>query len=162
MKRPEMLLIAILVLAAILLPATVMAAVGTTELRIARYASDNRTVLDETIVDYLWLKENLPVYGDGRTHYYHQGPVLEEHWENAHPDEEYDPWDQAEDVLGSILQKGDLGAVMGTAVTDLCELIGGAKPGDMIAIKCRDGWRKTYPYEYIYQPDPHQGPAVIT
>jgi len=85
MKRPEMLLIAILVLAAILLPATVMAAEGTTELRIARYASDNRTVLDETTVDYLWMKENLPVYGDGRTHYYHQGPVLEEHWENAHP-----------------------------------------------------------------------------
>jgi len=162
MKRPEMLLIATLMIAAILLPATVMAAGGTTEVRIARYASDNRTILDETTVDYIWMKENLPIYGDGRTHYYHQGPVLEEHWNNAHPDEEYDPWDQAEDVLGSILQKGDLGAVMGTAITDLCDLIGGAKPGDMIAIKCRDGWRKTYPYEYIYHPDPRQGPAVIT
>lgn len=161
MKRPEMLLIAVLVIAAILLPATVTAAAGTTEIRIARYASDNRTVLDEMTVDYLWMKENLPIYGDGRTHYYHQGPVLEEHWNNAHPDEEYDPWDPAEDVLGSILQKGDLGAVMGTGVTDLCDLIGGAKTGDMIAVKSRDGWRKTYPYEYFYSPDPRQGPAVI-
>ena len=161
MKRPEMLLIAVLVIAAILLPATVTAAAGTTEIRIARYASDNRTVLDEMTVDYLWMKENLPIYGDGRTHYYHQGPVLEEHWNNAHPDEEYDPWDPAEDVLGSILQKGDLGAVMGTGVTDLCDLIGGAKTGDMIAVKSRDGWRKTYPYEYFYRPDPRQGPAVI-
>ena len=162
MKRPEMLLIAVLVIAAILLPATVTAAAGTTEIRIARYASDNRTVLDEMTVDYLWMKENLPIYGDGRTHYYHQGPVLEEHWNNAHPDEEYDPWDPAEDVLGSILQKGDLGAVMGTGVTDLCDLIGGAKTGDRIAVKSRDGWRKTYPYEYFYHPDPRQGPAVIT
>jgi PKD repeat protein len=161
MKRPEMLLIAVLVIAAILLPATVTAAAGTTEIRIARYASDNRTVLDEMTVDYLWMKENLPIYGDGRTHYYHQGPVLEEHWNNAHPDEEYDPWDPAEDVLGSILQKGDLGAVMGTGVTDLCDLIGGAKTGDRIAVKSRDGWRKTYPYEYFYRPDPRQGPAVI-
>lgn len=161
MKRPEMMLTAILVVVAMLLPATVAATEGTTELRIARYASDNRTILNETTVDYLWMKENLPIYGDGRTHYYHQGPVLEEHWEDAHPGEEYNPWDPAEDVLGSILQKGDLGAVMGTEVTDLCGLIGGAEPGDMIAVKSRDGWRKTYPYEYFYHPDPRQGPMVI-
>jgi PKD repeat protein len=161
MKRPEMLLIIVLVLAAAILPAAVTAAAGTTELRIARYASDNRTVLNETTVDYLWMQENLPVYGDGRTHYYQEGPVLEEHWNNAHPGEEYDPWDPAEDVSGSMLQKGDLGAVMGTGVVDLCDLIGGAEPADMIAIKCRDGWRKTFPYEYVYQADPRQGPMVI-
>ncbi|MCK9319434.1 MAG: PKD domain-containing protein [Methanoculleus sp.] len=162
MTRTANLFLVILILAVALLPVSVTAEAGTTELRIVRYASDNRTVLDETTVDYLWMQENLPVYGDGRTHYYHQGPVLEEHWNNAHPDGEYDPWDSAEDVLGSILQKGDLGAVMGTAVTDLCGLIGGAKPGDMIAVKCRDGWRKTFPYEYYYHPDPRQGPMVIT
>ena len=161
MTRTAHLFLIILILAVALLPVSAMAEAGTTELRIVRYASDNRTVLDETTVDYLWMKANLPVYGDGRTHYFHEGPVLEEYWENAHPGEEYDPWDPAEDVQGSVLQKGDLGAVMGTGVTDLCALIGGAEEGDRIAVTCRDGWRKTFPYEYIYRPDPRQGPLVI-
>ena len=30
----------------------------------------------ETTKTYQWLEANLPVLGDGTTHYYHQGPVF--------------------------------------------------------------------------------------
>ena len=149
----------ILVVALLVAPAL---AAGTTDVRIAKYAVDGTTVLNETTVDYHWLKANLPVQGDGVTRYYHQGPVFEGHWEDAHPDEEYDGWNPAEDVLMSMLVKADLGAVMGTDIADICELVGGAAEGDEIAVRSRDGWQsKRYPYEYIYDPDPRQGPAVL-
>ncbi|MDK2974267.1 MAG: hypothetical protein PWP08_638 [Methanofollis sp.] len=163
MIRPDKRRIAIFVLAAVMmLIVPVLAAQhGTTELHIAKYASDNKTVLNETTVDYLWMEENLPVYGDGRTHYYMEGPVIEDEWDRAHPNETYDAWDPDEDVQGSITRKGDLGAVRGTNVVDLCDLIGGAGADDRIAITCRDGWRKMFPSRYVYDPDPRQGPLVV-
>ncbi len=66
---------AILLLLCILIPGSVGAA--TTEVHIVRYAADGATVLQETTVDYRWMEENLPVLGDGETHYYHQGPVFD-------------------------------------------------------------------------------------
>ncbi|MFA5613958.1 MAG: PEGA domain-containing protein [Methanoculleus sp.] len=149
----------ILVVALLVAPAL---AAGTTDVRIVKFAVDGTTILNETTVDYHWLKANLPVQGDGITRYYHQGPVFEGHWEEAHPDEEYDGWNPDEDVLMSMLVKADLGAVMGTDLRDICELVGGAEEGDEIAVRSRDGWQsKRYPYEYIYDPDPRQGPAVL-
>ncbi len=55
---------------------TVHAAEPTTEVHVIRYA-ENGTILNETTVTYEWMEGNLPVYGDGVTHYYHQGPVFE-------------------------------------------------------------------------------------
>jgi len=164
MKRPEqaIIILVVLMLAAALLPAPVMAAsYTTTELRIAKYANDGTTVLNETKVDYHWLKANLPVQGDGVTRYYHQGPVFEGNWEETHPDKPYDGWNPGEDVLMSMLVKADLGAVMGTDIKDICDYIGGAKEGDDIAICSSDGWRKAFPYSIIYEPHPRQGPAVL-
>ena len=57
-------------------PATVAAA-GTTSLHIVKYAADGVTVENETTVDYAWLEANLPVQGDGATHYYTQGPTFD-------------------------------------------------------------------------------------
>ncbi|HON41032.1 MAG TPA: argininosuccinate synthase, partial [Methanoculleus sp.] len=54
-----------------------VSAAPTTELRIVKIGADGVTVLNETTVDYRWMEENLPVLGDGVTHYYHQGPVFE-------------------------------------------------------------------------------------
>ncbi len=163
MKQPDQIIIAlvVLLLAAAVLSAPVMAAAGTTELRIAKYANDRTTVLNETTVDYHWLKANLPVQGDGVTRYYHQGPVFEGDWEKTHPGEPYDGWNPGEDVLRSMLVKADLGAVMGTDLVDICNHIGGAEEGDDIAICSSDGWRKAFPYSFIYKPDPRQGPAVL-
>ncbi|MDD3915450.1 MAG: PKD domain-containing protein, partial [Bacteroidales bacterium] len=110
---------------------------------------------------YRWLEANLPVQGDGVTRYYHQGPVFEGDWEKAHPGETYDGWNPGEDVLRSMLVKADLGAVMGTDIKDICNHIGGAEEGDDIAICSSDGWRKAFPYSFIYKPDPRQGPAVL-
>ncbi|MDG6257091.1 MAG: argininosuccinate synthase, partial [Methanomicrobiaceae archaeon] len=46
------------------------AAAATTEVHVVKYANDGTTVLAETTVDYTWMEANLPVYGDGVTHYY--------------------------------------------------------------------------------------------
>ena len=46
-------------------------------------------VLSDKYVDYTWMETNLPVYGDGTTHYYHQGPVF--------VDNADDRWNAAED-----------------------------------------------------------------
>jgi hypothetical protein len=151
-----------LMLATTLLSTPVLATgMGTTELRIVKYANDRTTILNETTVDYHWLEKNLPVQGDGVTRYYHQGPVFEGAWEDIHPDKPYDPWNADEDVQISILYKGDFGAVRGTDIRDICDYIGGAEDGDMIELRSRDGYSRTYPYLIIYEPDPRQGPAVL-
>jgi len=155
-------IMALVLVAAILAVPVLAAEDGTTVLHVAKYASDKKTILDETTVDYLWMQENLPVYGDGRTHYYMEGPVIEDEWESANPGKTYDPWDPEENVKGSVTRKGDLGALMGTSLVDLCDLVGGAEKEDTIAVTSRDGWRKTFPYQYVYDPDPRQGSLVIS
>ena len=164
MKRPEQVTIILvaLMLAATLMPAPTLAAnAGTTEVRVVKYANDDETILNETTVDYRWLEANLPIQGDGVTRYYHQGPVFEGVWEDEYPDEPYDGWNPNEDIKISILYKGDFGAVKGTAIKDICDHIGGAKEGDTINVRSRDGFSKTFPYSIIYEPNPRQGPAVL-
>ena len=48
----------------------------TTQLHIVKYANDGTTILNETTKTYQWLEANLPVLGDGTTHYYSQGPTF--------------------------------------------------------------------------------------
>ncbi|HRX33578.1 MAG TPA: hypothetical protein P5263_04900, partial [Methanoregulaceae archaeon] len=73
-KRPLVNVLKIILLSTILLVGSVHAA--TTDVHVVRYASDEVTILDETTVNYTWMEANLPVLGDGVTHYYHQGPVF--------------------------------------------------------------------------------------
>ena len=59
-------------------PQPALAIVGaTTEVHLVKFAQDGTTVLEERTVDYEWMRDNLTPYGDGKTHYYHQGPVFE-------------------------------------------------------------------------------------
>ncbi len=126
----------------------VPAMAATTELTITKYANDGTTILNQTTKNYTWLEANLPVKGDGSTHYFHQGPTFNDS----------DPYDPAE---WQNVESRDFGAVKGTDVKDLCGLVGEAHTGDMVKIKAADGLTLTYPYEYIYTPDPRQGPMVI-
>jgi hypothetical protein len=133
-----------LLLAVLLVPSLpVLAANATTSVHIAKYADDGR-VVTATDKTYQWLRDNLPVRGDGFTHYYHQGPVFEG-----------DMWDPSETV-----NLKDKGAVRGTALKDLCGLVGGMSPGEEIMVRAVDGWHTEFAYENIYEPLDIQG--VIT
>jgi hypothetical protein len=101
-------------------------------------------VVAETTRDYKWLEDNLPVQGDGITHYYLQGPIFEG-----------DMWDPTETQ-----NLKDKGAVKGTSLKDLCGLVGGMSPGDEITVKAVDGWHTEFAYENIYEPRDIQG--IIT
>jgi hypothetical protein len=136
---------------------TTAVSAATTEVHIARYAADNVTVINETTVTYQWMEANLPVMGDGATHYYHQGPVFTDDADPAR--EEQLRWNPAEDTN---VQEKDMGAVKGTDLKDLCNLVGGMSPGDTVKIKAADGFTKTFAYENVYRPPARQGPMVIT
>ena len=148
---------------ALLLLTLPVQATATTEVHVVKYASDEATILSETTVSYQWMEENLPVQGDGSTHYFFQGPIFEDAWNEVHPNEtwdlEEDKWNPSEDV--NVLGK-DLGAVKGTDVKDLCDLVGGMSGGDTVEIKASDGFYKRFPYSNVYEPDPRQGPMVVT
>jgi len=103
------------------------------------------TALDETTVTYQWLEQNLPVYGDGITHYHHQGPVFEG-----------DKWDKNE-----TLNFKDRGAVKGTNIKDLCDLVGGMSPDDEVMVHAPDGYHVVFGYTNVYVPQPRQGPIVL-
>jgi len=120
----------------------------TTGLHLVRYAADGVTVLDERTVDYRWMEANLPVLGDGITHYYHQGPVFSG-----------DPWNPAEDTN---VEEKDMGAVKGTNLADLCNLVGGMKEGETVTVRSSDGFSKTFPYATVYGPASRQGSLGIT
>ncbi|MDD4254978.1 MAG: PKD domain-containing protein, partial [Methanofollis sp.] len=141
----------ILVLLGLLLVAPVAAGTATTELTVSKLAKDGTLIAQET-VDYRWMEKNLPIQGDGVTHYYHQGPELGVEGEELR-------WDKSES--GNIPDK-DYHAVKGTDVRDLCELVGGMSPNDTITIKANDGMGKSFGYRNVYNPDPRQGPMVVT
>jgi hypothetical protein len=137
------------VIVAALLLCAGAAAGPTTNITVTKIAADTGDVIAEKTVDYLWMQANLPVQGDGVTHYYHQGPVFSDDKEVA--------WDRNETTNFK-----DHGAVMGTDIADLCELVGGAAPGDEIMVKAGDGYHVEFPYENVCTPDPRQGPMVVT
>lgn len=122
-----------------------LAANATTSVHIVKYAADNTTILAETTKTYEWLRDNLPHQGDGKTHYYHQGPIFEG-----------DMWDPSETQ-----NLKDKGAVMGTALKDLCELIGGMSQGNEIMLRAVDGWHTEFAYENIYEPRAEQGTITL-
>ncbi len=129
---------------------TITVSGASTELHIVKYAVDGSTVLNETRIDYRWMEQNLPVKGDGITHYYLQGPVF--------VDRPEDRWNIAEDTN---VQEKDMGAIKGTDVRDLCNLVGGMVSGDELKLTATDGFSKTFAYENVYEPPSRQGPMVI-
>lgn len=124
---------------------------ASTQIHVVLYADDGFTVLNETTVDYRWMEANLPVRGDGTTHYFLQGPVF--------VDDPEDRWNPEEDT--NVLEK-DMGAVKGTCLRDLCDLVGGMEPGDTVTLRAADGFSKTFAYENVYEPPGRQGEMVIT
>ena len=117
-----------------------------TSLTITKYAADGTTVENQTTVTYQWLETHLAVQGDGTTHYWTQGPT-------------FDPanlWDPAE-----TLNLKDKGALKGTDLKDLCNLVGGAAHGDTVQVKAADGYNDVFDAENIYTPVSRQGPIVI-
>ncbi len=118
---------------------------ATTEVNITKYAADGATILDKTTVTYGWMEANLPIQGDGVTEYFHQGPIFEG-----------DSWDPSETE-----NLKDKGAVKGTDVQNLCELVGGMSPGDEIKISDFSGFNRWFGYENVYSPQQRQGPMVL-
>ena len=146
-RRMVLVALCIVMLLYLVTPMTsaVLAAGATTTVHLVRYGDDGLTVLAEKTVDYKWMMENLTVYGDGVTHYYHQGPVFEG-----------DVWDPGETV-----NLKDKGAVKGTNVRDLCDLVGGMAPGSELVIHAIDGYEIKLAYTNVYEPLDIQGPVVL-
>lgn len=90
----------------------------------------------------------LPVYGDGVTHYFHQGPVFSDDREIR--------WD-----LNETANFKDRGAVRGTAVRDLCDMAGGMQSGDDLMISASDGYNVVFDYENVYEATERQGEIVL-
>lgn len=150
-------LLLLFMISCVLVGASGVASASTTEIHVVKYAADEFTILAEKTVDYRWMEENLRVYGEGFTHYYHQGPVFVDD-----PDpvkEEELRWNPAEDTN---VQEKDMGAVKGTNAKDLCNLVGGMSPGDTVKIRAADGFVKEFAYRNVYCPHPRQGPLVVT
>jgi len=141
--RKSIILVMLLCIAIAGLSAPVQAA--TIEVDVVKYASDGTTILNETTATHQWVAANLPVVGDGVTHYYQQGPVFEG-----------GGWDPDETT-----NLKDKGVVKGTDVRDLCELVGGMSPGDEIKIIASDGFNRWFGYENVYSPQQRQGPMVV-
>jgi len=143
-----------------LLPGLVVpgtASAATNSLTIIKYAADGTTVLAQTTVTYQWMRDNMPVLGDGTTHYYHQGPVFIDD-----PDEETEQalrWNPAEDTN---VDTKDMGAVKGTNVKDLCDLVGGMSAGDELKVKSSDGFTKWFAYKNVYNYSTREGPIGLT
>jgi hypothetical protein len=123
----------------------VLGAGATTEIHVVKYAADGTTIISSKTVSYRWMEANLPIYGDGETQYYHQGPVFEG-----------DMWDPSR-----TLNLKNKGAVMGTSVRDLCELVGGMASEDEVRLVAVDGWSTRFAYQNIYQPLDRQGTIVL-
>jgi hypothetical protein len=121
----------------------------TTSLHVIKLVDNGTKVINETNVSYQWMESYLPVQGDGVTHYYHQGPVFVESKEAQ--------WDANETANFK-----DMGAVRGTSIHDLCDLVGGMSPGDQVMIKSGDGYHVELDYNNIYRPEPRQGPVTVT
>jgi hypothetical protein len=130
---------------AVLIQDNIPVSAVTTSLHITKYDVEGKTVIAEKAVNYEWMRDNLPVYGDGKTHFYFQGPMFEG-----------DPWDTTE-----TLNLKDKGAVKGTNVKDLCDLVGGMGPGDEVMLLAADGYSLDFTYQNIYLPQDRQGPVTL-
>jgi hypothetical protein len=129
----------------------VYAAAPTTCVTIKRIATDGETVNREVTIKYQDMETRFVPEGDGITHYYHQGPVI--------VDDVDARWNPEEDK--NYLDK-DRGAVMGTNLKDLCDLVGGMVKGEEVTITGSDGVGWTFAYKNVYKYSDREGPMVLT
>jgi PKD repeat protein len=157
----------------------------TTEVTVKRFSVDEITPINETTVDYHWMEANLPVYGDGTTYYYFQGPIFEAEWEAnygvTYPEYRTDwggsppPWNQSEErwdrywngtgydqMEETNWQGKNLGKLKGTNIADLCDLVGGLPSGKEARVIAADNAEQRVPYSALYTPTPQLGPYVLT
>lgn len=139
---------------------TVISTEGLPSVHIIRYADDGTTIAGEATVTIGWMERHLTVYGgENGTELHFQGPVFEEAWNDAHPDEAYNFWDPEESVNAD---PGKIDAVVkGTSVHDLCDLAGGAIDGNVITFSSTDGFSSSLPYSPVYEPQTRQGEAIL-
>jgi hypothetical protein len=140
-----------IIICLVILTFAMPALAATTEIHIVKYANDRSTVLSEKTLTYQQMRDTLPVLGDGTTHYYHQGPVFA-----TNPD---DRWNPKEDTN---VQEKDMGAVKGTNLKDLCDLVGGMTASDTLVIKASDGMSKEFAYKNVYSYSSREGPIGLT
>lgn len=128
---------------------------ATTQLTILKIANDGSTVLSQQTLTYQQMRDTLTVMGDGVTHYYHQGPVF---IDDPDPSvEELLRWNPDEDT-----NEKDQGAVKGTNLKDLCNLVGGMNAGETVTLTASDSFYKTFAYTNVYEYPDRQGPMIIT
>ena len=128
----------------------------TTALTITKYDAHGN-VLNSRSVSLQDMK-SMKVYGNGSDHYCFEGPYTTATTKN-------DLWDTTE--TGNNISSRDYGAAEGTDAADLCDLAGGAAPGDTIKFIGSDGFSKTFDYESVYNerlanPLPDLGRMVVT
>jgi len=150
MLKKALVVLGILLLSVMSVPAfpvsPVTAAGATSSLHIVKYGEDGVTVEREKTVSYKWMKKKLPKCGDGVTHYYHQGPSFD-------PDNLWDP--------GETVNLKDKGAVMGSGIKDLCDLVGGMDSGDEVLMHSVDNWTIKFTYGNVYEPEDRQGTIAL-
>ena len=105
-------------------------------LHIIKYGPDGTTIENETVVSYQWMEENLPVQGDGDTLYRFEAV-----------DFTGDNWDKNETYPGSFKIEE---AVKGTALRDLCDLLGGMGPETEIKLIASDGYETSLGRKNVY------------
>ncbi|ACL16100.1 hypothetical protein [Methanosphaerula palustris] len=142
----------LLILALLLMLVLPAAAAQTTDLTVIRYGWDNKTVEESQTVNVSWMENSLPVFGDGVTPYLLQGPIL-----NITNYSDPAKWNIAEDTNIDKVNE----TIRGTRLIDLCNLVGGMHPGDLVRIRASDGFTKTFPYKNVYTPQPRQGPIIL-
>lgn len=109
-------------------------------IKVIKYDTDGRTILNEITVDYLQLEEDFPVIGDGEMNFRYQGIT-------NNPD---DVWDEELTFPGGF--KIDA-KVKGTKIRDIIGLVGGMEPGTALTLVASDGYETKLAYPSIY-PDP--------
>jgi PGF-pre-PGF domain-containing protein len=119
------------------------------DLQIIKYGADGTTIVAEKTLNYTWMQENLKVYGDGETVYRFQGPTFD-------PDDLWNPEQNKNVDPGKVY-----GAVKGTSIKDLCDLVGGMEPGTEITLEAGDGYQTKMNYNNVYAPLDQQGTAVL-
>ncbi len=147
-----------LIVISLILTFALPALAASTQIHIIKYANDGSTILSEKTITYQEMEDSLPVQGNGVTHYYHQGPVF---IDNPDPViQEQLRWNPEEN--SNAVPEKDMGAVKGTDLKDLCNLVGGMSSGDTLKIRAVDGLTKEFAYRNVYTPPSRQGPMVIT
>ncbi|MBP2145988.1 parallel beta-helix repeat protein [Methanofollis sp. W23] len=127
---------------------TVVAPDSLPSIEIIRYAPDGITVEEKKSVTIRWMQRHLPVLGG------ENGTEL--HFQSITLDED-DLWNPEETINLDKINN----TVKGTALADLCDLVGGVYEGGEIQFTGRDKFPGKLPSSAVLAPHERQGPAMI-